>query len=189
VPYESHNSTADSKALLDIIDHHKFLAGAMICNAIEGSWIGYVNAMGLEYHEYKLSQSRLILTFRDLRLALKQLILRERLAAVYFVTGYARDVLHAQIMWGATHQATVKDYIVDILNASFSTARTEMKAGHKTFVGQLYSQIFNKKKQKLQQSVLPASTLLAVESKGFTTKPNWRRDKSHSFLSTHRRLT
>ena len=183
VPYESH-STSDSKALLDIINHDKLLAGEIICDAVEGSWIGYANAMGLEYHEYGLTESRQILTLRDLRLALKQLSLRERLAAVYFVTGYARDVLHAQVMWGATHQAAVEDYVMDILNASFSTARTEMKAGHKTCVGQLYSQIFNKKKQKLQQSVLPATTLLAVESRGFTTKKNWRRQKSQYFVHT-----
>ena len=113
VPYESH-STSDSKALLDIINHDKLLAGEIICDAIEGSWIGYANAMGLEYHEYGSTESRQILTLRDLRLALKQLSLRERLAAVYFVTGYARDVLHAQVMWGATHQAAVEDYVMDI---------------------------------------------------------------------------
>jgi hypothetical protein len=71
VPYESH-STADSKALLNIIDHDKLLAGKMICDAIKGSWIGYANAMGLEYHEYKSSESCQILTLRDLRLAQKQ---------------------------------------------------------------------------------------------------------------------
>lgn len=99
VPSESH-STADSKALLNIIDQDKLLAGKMICNAMEGSWIGYAYGMGLEYHEYQSMESCQILTLCDLRIALKQLIIRERLAAVYFVMGYARDVIHAQVMWG-----------------------------------------------------------------------------------------
>jgi hypothetical protein len=139
VPSESH-SMADSKALLDIIDQDKLLAGKMIRTAIEGSWIAYANGMGLKYHEYKATESSQIHTMRDLRFALRQLVPRKRLAVVYLVTGYARDVLHPQVMWGATHQSTVKDYVMDELNASFSVARSEMKAGHKTCVGQLYSQ-------------------------------------------------
>jgi hypothetical protein len=152
VPTESH-STADSKALLEIIDQDKLLAGKMINTAIEGSWIGYANGMGLKYYEYKATESSQIHTMRDLRIALKQLVQREQLAAVYFVTGYARDVLHPQVMWGATHQSTVEDYVMDKLNASFSIARSEMKAGHKTCVEQWYSQLFNQKKQKLHQCV------------------------------------
>jgi hypothetical protein len=183
VPTESH-STADSKALLEIIDRDKLLAGKMINTAIEGSWIGYANGMGLKYYEYKATESSQIHTMRDLRIALKQLVPRERLAAVYFVTGYARDVLHPQVMWGATHQSTVEDYVMDKLNASFSIARSEMKAGHKTCVGQLYSQLFNQKKQKLHQSVLPANASLAVERKGFATKRNWRRKKTEYFVHT-----
>jgi hypothetical protein len=89
VPSESH-IIADSKTLLNIIDKYKLLlAGKMISTAINGSWIGYANAMGLEYYKYKLTKSCQILTFHDLRLALKQLNLRKCLAAVYFVTGYA----------------------------------------------------------------------------------------------------
>jgi hypothetical protein len=59
-----------------------------------------------------------------------------------------------------------------------------MKAGHKTCVGQLYSQLFNQKKQKLHLSVLPANASLAVESKGFATKANWRRQKTQYFVHT-----
>jgi hypothetical protein len=186
VPSESH-STADSKALLDIIDQDKsLLAGKMIRTAIEGSWIAYANGMGLKYHEYKATESSQIHTMCDLRIALRQLVPRERLAAVavYFVTGYARDVVHPQVMWGATHQSTVEDYAMDELNASFSVAQSEMKAGHKTCVGQLYSHLFNPKKQKLHQSVLPANASLAVESKGFVTKANWRRQKTQYFVHT-----
>jgi hypothetical protein len=73
---------------------------------------------------------------------------------------------------------------MDELNASFSVARSEMKAEHKTCVGQLYSQLFNQKKQKLHRSVLPANASLAVESKGFTTKANWRRQKTQYFVHT-----
>jgi hypothetical protein len=140
--------------------------------------------MGLKYYEYKSIESSQIHTIRDLRISLKQLVPRERLAAVYFVTGYARDVLHPQVMWGATHQSTVEDYIMNKLNASFSIARPEMKAGHKTCVGQLYSQFFNQKKQKLHQCVTPVNASLAVERKGFATKRNWRKKKTEYFVHT-----
>jgi hypothetical protein len=94
VPTESH-STADSKALLEIIDQDKLLAGKMINTAIEGScWIGYANGMGLKYYEYKATESSQIHTMRDLRIALKQLVQREQLAAVYFVMGYAREMYY-----------------------------------------------------------------------------------------------
>jgi hypothetical protein len=157
----------------------------MIRTAIEGSRIAYANGMGLKYHEYKATESSQIHTMRDLRIALRQQVPWERLAAVYFGTGYVMDVLHPQVMWGATHQSTVKDYVMDELNASFSVAWSEMKAGHKTCVGQLYSQLFNQKKYKLHQSVLlPAKASLAVESKGFTTKANWRRQKTQYFVHT-----
>jgi hypothetical protein len=72
----------------------------MIRTAIEGSWIAYANGMGLKYHEYKATESSQINTMGDLRIALRQLVPRERLEAVNFVTGYARDVLHPQVMWG-----------------------------------------------------------------------------------------
>jgi hypothetical protein len=73
---------------------------------------------------------------------------------------------------------------MDELNASFSVAQSEMKAGHKTCVGQLYSQLLDQKKQTLHGSVLPANTSLAVESKGFATKANWRRQKTQYFFHT-----
>jgi hypothetical protein len=91
---------ADSKALLDIIDQDKSLAGRMIRTAIEGSWIAYANGMGSKYHEYKATESSQIHTMHDPRIALRQLVPRERLAAVYFITGYTRGVLHPQVMWG-----------------------------------------------------------------------------------------
>jgi hypothetical protein len=109
----------------------------MICTAIEASWIAYANGMGLRYHEYKATESSQIHTMRDLRIALRQLVPRERLADVSFVTGCTRDVLHPQVMWGATHQSTVEDYVMDELNGSFSVAQSERKAGHQTCVGQL----------------------------------------------------
>jgi hypothetical protein len=143
--------------------------------------------MGLKYREYQALESSLIVTIRNLRLALKQLVLKERLEAIYFVMGYAQDVVHAQVMWGANHQSGVKDYVMDKLNTSFSKSRSEMKPGHKTCVGQLYSQVYNQKKQKLQQMVLPAHTSLAVKSKGFTTKTNWKRPKSQYFVHTSKK--
>jgi len=183
LPTESH-STAESKLLLEIIDREKLQVGYMIGTAIDGSWIGYANAMGLVYREHKTAEWSQIGTVRDLRLALRQLVLKERLAALYFLTGYTRDELHAQVMWGATHQTTVEDYVMDALNASFSIQRSEMKGGHRTCVGQLYSQIYNRKKQKLQQSVLPAHTAVAVGSNGFKPKTNWKRPKTNYFVHT-----
>jgi hypothetical protein len=129
VPYESH-STADSKALLDIIDHHKLLAGETICDAIEGSWIGYANAMGLEYHEYKSSESCQILTLRDLRLALKQIGQRKGCSSRTGNVGGDPSSYSQRLRNGCIECKLL----------------TEMKASHKTCVGQLYSQIFNKKK-------------------------------------------
>jgi hypothetical protein len=79
--------------------------------------------MGLVYREYNTPESRQILTIRDLRLSLKQLVLK--LAALYFITGYARDVIHGQVMWGATHQMTVEDYVMDTLNARFAISRNQ----------------------------------------------------------------
>jgi hypothetical protein len=178
---ETH-STAENKNLLEIINQDKLQASKMIGTAIDGSWVAYANAMGLVYHEYKTPESRQIVTIRDLRYAIRQLGVTERLAALYFLTGYTRDVLHAQVMWGASHQSTVEDYVMETLKARFSIARSEMKAGHKTCVGQLYSQVYNRKKQKLQMAVLPTDTSLAVVSNGFKTKTNWRRPKTQYFV-------
>ena len=178
------HSTAEVTALLEIIDRDKLLTQKMVGTAIDNSWIGYANAMGLVYREYNTPESLQILTIRDLRLSLKQLVLKERLAALYFVTGYARDVIHGQVMWGATHQMTVEDFVMDTLNARFAISRAEMKPGHKTCVGQLYSQVYNRKKQKLHQSVLPTHTSLAVDSKGYKTKTNWKRPKAMYFVHT-----
>ena len=183
LPKGSH-STAEVTALLEMIDRDKLLAQKMVSTAIDNSWIGYADAMGLVYREYNTPASRQILTIRDLRLALKQLVLKERLAALHFVTGYARDVIHRQVMWGATHQMTVEDYVMNTLNARFAVSRAEMKPGHKTCVGQLYSQVYNRKKQKLLQSVLPTHTSLAVVSKGFKNGPHWKRPKAMYFVHT-----
>jgi hypothetical protein len=142
----------------------------MINTAIKGSWIGYASGMGSKYYEYKATESSQIHTMRDLRIALKQLVPRERPVAVYFVTGYARDVLYPQVMWGVTHQSTVEDYVMDKLNASFSIAQSEMKAGHNTCVGQLYSQLFNQKKQKLHQCVQPANNFWQWRERGSQPK-------------------
>jgi hypothetical protein len=48
-------------------------------------------------------------------------VLPEHLAALYFITGYACDVLYQQVMWGASHQeAVVEDYVMDKMNATFA---------------------------------------------------------------------
>ena len=142
------HSTAKSQALLTVIDQDKVKASKLISTAIEEIWIGYANAMGLVYPDKKAPESRKIITMRDFRQTIRDLDEDERLSALYFLTGYARDVLHPQVLYGTTHQVAVEDYVMVTLNAKFLTPRPELKAGHKTCVGQLYSQIYNNNKNK-----------------------------------------
>jgi hypothetical protein len=39
------------------------------------------------------------------------------------------------VLWGASHQDAVEDYVMDRMNATFSINRSEMTPGHKTCVG------------------------------------------------------
>jgi hypothetical protein len=180
---DSH-STAASCELLQLINQEKTQAAAIITTAIEGSWIGYANAMGLVFHESRAYETRQIVTMQDLRVALRRMSEAERLAALYFLTGYTRDVLYSQVLWGATHQVAVEDYVMLAMNASFSICRTAMIAGHKTCVGLLYAQIYNQKKQKLIKAVLPSHITVAVGMNGRSQTPNWKRPKEIYFVHT-----
>ncbi len=178
------HSTAETEELLKCIDHDKLQVTSLLGAAIDGSWIGYTNAMGLKYHEPNTPESRQLVTPRNLRHALKTLPETETVAALYFLTGYNRDVLYPQVLWGMTHQTAVEDYAMERMNACFSTPRSHMKPGHKTCVGQLYGQIFNQKKQQLQLAVLPKNTKLAVGRYGETADHNWKRPKQMYFVHT-----
>jgi hypothetical protein len=134
LPAGSH-STADTALLLTQINRDKQMTTSIISLAIDGSWIGYANAMGLVFQEPFTPEHRQIVTMGDLRMALKQMTLADRLAALYFLTGYTRDVLYSQVLWGVSHQDAVEDYVMEMLGASFSTSRSDMKPGHKTCVG------------------------------------------------------
>jgi hypothetical protein len=153
-------------------------------DAIDGSWIGYANAMGLTYQERNTPESRQIVTTNDLRQALQALPTSEKPAALYFLTGYTRDVLYSQVLWGLTHQAAVEDYAMARMNARFSTPRANMQAGHKTCVAQLYGQIYNRKRMKLQRAVLPQNITLAVGRYGEIANKNWKRPKHMFFVNT-----
>lgn len=181
------HSTAESNEVLRKINSEKSLITKLMGEAIDSSWVGYANGMGLAYHEAAINKSKPILTVDHLKKALNQLDLQDQLSALYFLTGYARDVIHREVMWGATHQITVEDYVMDYLNASFSIARKDMKPGHKTCVSILYAQVYNSKKNRLLKSVLPGHVDLGVESRGFKTKINWKRPKSNYFV--HTRIT
>ncbi len=183
---EGSHSTAATMALLAIINTEKAQAAAIITTAIEGSWIGYANAMGLVYHETKTYETRQIVTMQDLRVALRHMSQSERLQALYFMTGYTRDVLYSQVLWGTTHQAAVEDYVMLTMNATFAIARTAMKAGHKTCVGLLYAQIYNRRKQQLQKAVLPNNITVALGMNGRSQTPNWKRPKEIYFVHTEK---
>ena len=179
------HSIADATVVLQQIDRDKKQVSALITMAIEGSWYGYANAMGLVYKESQLSESRQIVTMRDLRSALGQLELSERLAALYFITGYTRDVLYQQVLWGASHQDAVEDYVLDRMNATFSINRSEMTPGHKTCIGLMYGQLYNRRKQKLHQTVLKDNHVaLAVSRHGYPQALNWKRPKEVYFIHT-----
>ena len=101
--------------------------------------------MGLKYQAPNTPESRQIVTISDLRQALRDLPESEIPGAVYFITGYTRDILYSQVLWGITHQSAVEDYVMERMNACFSTTRANMLPGNKTCVAQLYGQIYNRK--------------------------------------------
>ena len=183
LPAGSHSSV-DLHGILQTINRDKLQTTSLVSGAIDGSWIGYANAMGLTYQEPNTPESRQIVTVGDLRHALKALPESERPAALYFITGYTRDVLYSQVLWGITHQAAVEDYAMERMNASFATPRSNMQAGHKTCVAQLYGQIYNRKKMKLQRSVLHETITLSVSRYGETCNKNWKRPKQMYFVNT-----
>jgi hypothetical protein len=176
-------STLAAATVLSEINRDKCTSTRIIGIAVEGSWCGYANAMGLVYHERGAPEGRQINTMNDLRYALKQIPLSDRLAALYFLTGYTRDVLYSQVLWGATHQDAVEDHLMNQVNARFSTSRQDMKAGHKTCVGQLYGQVYNQRKQKLYRATLPCNVALAVGD-GDPKHVNWKRPKEIYFVQT-----
>jgi hypothetical protein len=104
----------------------------------------------------------------------------DQVAAMYFITGYTRDVIYKQVIWGATHQDAVEDYVMATMGARFSTNRSDMKAGHKTCVGILYGQVYN----KLLRATLPPHVSLAVGRHGVPQKSNWKRPKEIYFVHT-----
>ena len=178
-------STSDTEALLKQIDCDKSQTRSLIVTAIEGSWIGYATVMGLLYRDSNTTATRQISSMADLRSALRDLpVLEDRIAALYFLTSYTRDVLYSQVMWGGTHQAAVEDYVMERMGAYFTTPRTEMQPGTKTCVGQLYGQVYNQKKHKLYASTLPSGTTLAVGCQEFKTRPHWKRPKEVYFVNT-----
>jgi hypothetical protein len=185
LPIGSH-ITAERTALLEAINAEKKRTAGLINRAVEGAWVGYANAMGLVCKEgLSTSDQRKITNMDDVRKSLRQLDLKERMEALYFLTGYVRDVIHGHVMWGETHQTIVEDYVMQTMDATFAISRDEMTAGHKTCVGQLYGQVYNRKKQKLYAAVLPKHTTLSVDSKEFKTKSSWKRPKTQYFVHTH----
>ena len=183
------HSTEATYARLLVIDRDKSNATRLINQTIVGSWIGYANAMGLVFREKDSPDRRTIITMRDLRLAFAAMDDDTCIAAVYFLTGFTRDVLHPQVLYGSTHQVAVEDYVMDTLNATFDTKRSDMKPGHKTCVGQLYSQLYNNKQQKLKKQLLPPNISVAVESNGFRTPTHWKRPKTQYFVHKKTQLT
>ena len=170
--------------MLTQIERDKKQCTSLVSNAIEGSWIGYANAMGLVLRAPNTPESRCIVTMSDLRRALKTLDLMDMIAAVYFITGYTRDVLYKQVLWGASHQEAVEDYVMATMGAKFSTDRVCMQAGHKTCVGILYGQIYNHKKQKLSRALIKSPMSLGVARNGITQPTNWKHPKDIYFVHT-----
>jgi hypothetical protein len=69
------------------------------------------------------------------------------------------------------------------MGACFATKRYNMKAGHKTCVGQMYGQIYNCKKHKLRQAILPPNVTLAVGRHSFPKPTHWnKRPKAIYFV-------
>jgi hypothetical protein len=178
------HSTPEAAALLQVINREKLHTTSLISAAIDGSWITYANGMGLKYQERNTPESRQIVTIGDLREALRQLPATEKPSALYFLLGYTRDVLYSQVLWGISHQAAVEDYVMERMHAAFSTNRADMTPGHKTCVAQMYGQIYNRKRMKLQRAVLDPTMTLAVSRYGGGTNPNWKRPKHMFFVNT-----
>jgi hypothetical protein len=176
--------TADTENMLIQIERDKKQCTSLIGNAIEGSWIGYANAMGLVYHPPNTPESRCIVSMSDLRSALKLLAVMDMVAAVYFITGYTRDVLYKQVLWGGSHQEAVEDYVMAMMSAKFSTHRLSMQAGHKTCVGILYGKIYNHKKQKLSRALIKSPMSLGVARNGVIQPTHWKRPKDIYFVHT-----
>lgn len=183
------HGTAAATNVLHQINDEKAQASAIIGRAIEGSWVGYANAMGLLFGEKKTYETRHIVTMQDLRVTLRQLCETDRLAAFYFITLYTRDVLYSQVLWGTNHQAAVEDYVMMTMNATFAIPRTDMTAGQKTCVGSLYAQIYNRKKQTLHKAVIPDNVTVAVGMNGRSQSPNWKRPKATYFIHTAEQTT
>jgi hypothetical protein len=178
------HSTAKTASLLTHIDSDKKMTSSLVSIAIDGSWIGYANAMGMVFQETNTPDHRQIVTMGDLYGALKQLPLKDRIAALYFLTRYTRDVLYSQVFWGATHQDAVEDYVMKTMGACCTTKRLDMKAGNKTCVGQMYRHIYNRKKRKLHQAILPPNVTLAVGRHGFPKPTHWKQPKAIYFVHT-----
>jgi hypothetical protein len=176
-------STAITEALLRQIDGDKKQTRSLIVTAIEGSWIGYAKSMGLVCTDPNTPASRQLCSMTDLRSAIKEIpVIEDRMAALYFITSYTRDVLYSQVMWGGTHQAAVEDYVMDRMGAIFATPRTKMQPGTKTCVGQLYGQVYNQKKHKLYASTLPQGWTLAIGCKESKPSQHWKRPKEIYFV-------
>lgn len=178
------HSSAEVAALLVQIDRDKSQCTGIIRKAIVGSWIGYANAMGMVYQPPNAPESRQIVSMDDLRSALRQLQPTEMIAALYFITGYTRDVLYKEILLGITHQEAVEDYVMHTMCAKFAISRSDMKAGHKTCVGILYGKVYNNNKQKLMRAILPKNVSLAVGRHGLTQPNHWKRPKHLYFVHT-----
>ena len=175
-------STAETELVLRQIDREKKQVALFIGMAIDGSWVGYANAMGLEYRERDTPESRQIVTMSDLRVAIKQLALSDRMAALYFITGFTRDVVYQQVLWGASHQAAVEDCVMERMGARFATPRWDMTPGHKTCVGILYGKMYNHRKQRLFRSILPVHITVAVCKQQVAQSTHWKRPKTAYFV-------
>jgi hypothetical protein len=175
-------STSETELVLNQIDREKKQVSILIGMAIEGSWVGYANAMGLVYRERDTPESRQIVTMGDLRLAIKQLALSDRMAALYFLTGFTRDVIYQQVLWGASHQAAVEDCVMERMGARFATPRWDMTPGHKTCVGILYGKLYNHRKQRLFRAILPVHITVAVCKQQVSQSTHWKRPKTAYFV-------
>ena len=175
-------STAETGLVLGQINREKKQIALLIGMAIDGSWIGYANAMGLVYRERDTPESRQIVTMGDLRLAFKLLDLSDQMAALYFLTGFTRDVIYQQVLWGASHQAAVEDHVMERMGAQFATHRWDMKPGHKTCVGILYGKMYNQRKQRLFRTILPRNIMVAVCKQQVSQSTHWKRPKTAYFV-------
>jgi hypothetical protein len=181
---EDSRGKKNTEEMLHVMNENKQQSNRLIGSAIEKSWIGYAQAMKLKYQEKPNPELRTIITMDHLRQALKNLTLSERIAALYFITGYTRDVLYSQVMYGSTHQNTVEDYVMHHFNAHFSITRTQMKPGRKTCLGILYGQVHNRCKHRLQKAVLPKHITMGVTKQVDNRDANWKRPKHIYYVET-----